>query len=112
MNSGNLKPFKAGESRAVEAGRKGGVASGIARRERVRDLLFAELDKDHMVSKTDEFGNFSLDFSEVSAGYSRRVAMVKKLVSMAVQGDLKAVRLVLELTEGEDVEAGKAGPEA
>lgn len=112
MNSGNLKPFKAGESRAVEAGRKGGVASGIARRERVRELLLAELDKDHMVSKTDEDGLFVLDFSEKPAGYSRRVAMVKKLVSMAVQGDLKAMKLVLELTEGEDVEAGKAGPEA
>ncbi len=104
MNDQNLKPFKAGEARSRDAGQKGGVASGVARRERVRDLLLAELDKDHMVSKADEDGMFSLDFRKVSAGYSRRVAMVKKLVHLATQGDLKAMRLVLELTEGDDAE--------
>ena len=45
MNDQNLKPFKAGEARSRDAGQKGGVASGVARRERVRDLLLAELDK-------------------------------------------------------------------
>lgn len=104
MNDQNLQPFRAGEARAVEAGKKGGVASGVSRRERVRDLLLAELDKDHMVRKAGEDGLFSLDFREVSAGYSRRVAMVKKLVSMATHGDLKAMKLVLDLTEGDDAE--------
>ena len=47
MNSQNLKPFKAGESRAVEAGQKGGVGSGVAREERTRALLRAERDREH-----------------------------------------------------------------
>lgn len=112
MNNENLKSFAKGESRAVEAGRKGGVASGVARRERVRDLLLAELDGDHMICKADEDGLFSLDNRMVPSGHSRRVAMVKRLVSMAVQGDLKAMRMVLDLTEGDGAEAGDRDLEA
>lgn len=112
MNDQNLKPFKTGEARAVEAGRKGGIASGEVRRESTRALLLAELDKPHMVSNTDEDGMFTLDFSEKPAGYSRRVAMVKRLVSMAVLGDLKAVKLVLDLTEGDGAGAGDPSLEA
>lgn len=102
MNDQNLKPFKAGESRAVEAGRKGGVASGEARRESTRALLLAELDREHTYTPAMEDGSFSFDFTEKPAGYSRRVAMVKKLVGMAVNGDLKAVKMVIDLTEGGD----------
>lgn len=102
MNDQNLKPFRAGESRAVEAGQKGGVASGVARKERTRALLLAELDREHTYTPAMEDGSFSFDFTEKPAGYSRRVAMVKKLVSMAVGGDLKAVKMVIDLTEGGD----------
>lgn len=102
MNDQNLKPFRAGEARAVEAGKKGGVASGEARRESTRALLLAELDREHTYTPAAEDGMFSLDFSEKPAGYSRRVAMVKRLVSMAVGGDLKAVKMVLDLTEGDE----------
>ncbi len=105
----NLTPFQKGEQRAVEAGRKGGVASGEARRESTRALLLAELDKEHTCTPASEDGVFSLDFREVPAGYSRRVAMVKRLVSMAVGGDLRAVKMVIDITEGEDGEdAGAA----
>lgn len=102
MNSQNLQPFKAGEARARDAGQKGGVASGVARKERTRALLLAELDREHTYTPAMEDGSFSFDFTEKPAGYSRRVAMVKKLVSMAVGGDLKAVKMVIDLTEGGD----------
>lgn len=110
MNDSNLTPFRAGETRAVEAGRKGGVASGEARRESTRALLLAELDREHTYTPAMEDGSLSFDFSEKPAGYSRRVAMVKKLVSMAVLGDLKAVKMVIDLTEGDG--AGDAPLEA
>ncbi len=112
MNDSNLTPFKAGDARAVEAGRKGGIASGEARRESTRALLLAELGKEHTYTPAMEDGSFSFDFTEKPAGYSRRVAMVKKLVSMAVQGDLKAVKMVIDLTEGDDAGAGNIPPEA
>lgn len=112
MNDSNLTPFKAGEARTVEAGRKGGIASGEARRESTRALLLAELDKEHTYTPAMEDGSFSFDFTEKPAGYSRRVAMVKKLVSMAVLGDLKAVKMVIDLTEGDDAGAGNIPLEA
>lgn len=108
MNAENLKPFKAGESRAVEAGRKGGIASGESRRETTRALLLAELDREHTYTPAMEDGSFSFDFTEKPAGFSRRVAMVRKLVSMAVGGDLKAVKMVIDLTEGGDDAAVEA----
>ena len=109
MNEQNLQPFKAGDARTVEAGRKGGVASGVARRESTRALLLAELDREHTYMPAAEDGGlFSMDFTEKPAGYSRRVAMVKRLVSMAVNGDLKAVKMVLDLTEGGEDAAAEA----
>ena len=103
MNAENLKPFKAGESRAVEAGQKGGIASGKARRERMKELLLAELDREHISIPAHEAGaKFALDFTEKPAGYSRRAAMVKRLVTMAVNGDLKAMKMVFDLTEGDE----------
>ena len=108
MNEQNLKPFKAGEARAVEAGQKGGVASGVARRERMRALLLAELDAQAMTLSAppsdDPFSleNFCAKATVVPAGYSRRAAIVKELVNMAERGDIKAIKLVFDLAEGDD----------
>lgn len=108
MNAENLQPFAKGESRAVEAGRKGGVASGVARRERMRALLLAELDAQAMTLSAphsdDPFSleNFYAKATVVPAGYSRRAAIVKELVNMAERGDIKAIKLVFDLAEGDD----------
>lgn len=96
MNESNLKSFQKGEERARKAGRKGGVASGEARRERVRDLLQAELDREHE------------NMLGAGMGLSRRAKMVQKLVDKAASGDMKALQLVLKLT-GEDGAESDAG---
>lgn len=108
MNAENLKPFAKGEPRAVEAGQKGGVASGKARRERMKALLLAELDCEATtISAPSGDDPFSLEnmFHKsryVPAGYTRRAAIVKELVNMAERGDIKAIKLVFDLTEGGD----------
>lgn len=107
MNDQNLKPFKAGESRAVEAGKKGGVASGVARRERFRQLLLHELDCEatrYVPPQKDDLGLTMLgdDGHYEPAGYSVRASMVKALVAKAEAGDLKALALVMTLDEAED----------
>ena len=91
--SGNLKPFRKGEARAVELGRKGGVASGISKRTTISELLKAELDKEDQTAGV--YGN-------EPRGCSRRAAMVKGLVDRAVGGDPRAIMLVLQLERMED----------
>lgn len=90
----NLKPFRKGEERARDAGRKGGIASGISRRESLRELLLAELDQEH----TGLFG---------SCGYSHRAAIAKALVEKAAGGDMRAVNLILQI-EGDAQSVGEA----
>ena len=107
MNDQNLKPFKAGESRAVEAGRKGGVASGVARRERFRQLLVAELDAEaqKFIPPSDDILDINSIFDKghyEAAGFSVRASLVKALVAKAQAGDMKALALVMTLDEAED----------
>lgn len=103
----NLRPFQKGEGRAKEAGRKGGIASGEAKRERFRQLLLAELDGEAKVfipppsipmSAEDilDEGHYE------AAGYSVRASLAKALIAKAQEGDLKALDMVLRLTEGGD----------
>ena len=104
----NLRPFKAGEDRAKEAGRKGGIASGEAKRERFRQLLLAELDGEAKVfiPPKDDFPSLESIFDKghyEPAGYSVRASLAKALIAKAEAGDLKALGMVLRLTEGEDM---------
>ena len=106
----NLRPFQKGECRAKEAGRKGGIASGEAKRERFRQLLLAELDSEaqrFIPPQKDELGLTMLgdDGHCEPAGYSVRAKLAKALVAKAEAGDLKALDMVLRLTEGEEAEA-------
>ncbi len=111
----NLIPFKPGEQRAKEAGRKGGIASGEAKKERFRALLLAELDGEatkYVPPQKNELG-LTMLFDEghyEPAGYTVRAKLAKALIAKAQEGDLKALALVLKLTEGEGVddEAGDA----
>lgn len=111
----NLTPFKPGEQRAKEAGRKGGIASGEAKRERFRQLLIAELDSEaqrFIPPQKDELGLTMLgdDGHCEPAGYTVRAKLAKTLIAKAQEGDLKALGMILRLTEGEgaDDEAGDA----
>jgi len=109
MNEQNLKPFKAGEDRAKEAGRKGGVASGESKREKFRTLLLGELDKDayiYVPPKKDDLGLTMIgDEGHMErAGYSKRAQLVKILIAKAQEGDLKALDMVLRLSEDEEPE--------
>lgn len=114
MNEQNLKPFKAGEDRAKEAGRRGGVASGEAKRERFRQLLLAELDAEatrRVPPQKDALGLTPLFEEErlEPAGYTVRAALAKALIAKAEAGDLKALDMVLRLTEaGDGEDAGAA----
>lgn len=106
----NLRPFRKGEGRAKEAGRKGGIASGEAKRERFRQLLLAELDGEAQVfiAPKDDFPSLGSIFDKghyEPAGYSVRAKLAKALIAKAEAGDLKALDMVLRLTEGEEAEA-------
>ena len=109
MNEQNLTPFKAGEARAVEAGRKGGVASGESKRAKFRTLLLGELDKEasiYIPPEEDDLGLTMIgDKGHIErAGYSKRAQLAKMLVGKALEGDLKALDMVLRLTESEEGE--------
>jgi len=96
MNSENLTPFGKGEDRAKAAGRKGGVASGKARRERFRELLLAELDRVETFAPA------------APKGMTRRAYLAQRLVNAAAMGNLKALQLVLKLTGEDGAEAEEA----
>ena len=114
MNKENLTPFQKGEQRAVEAGRRGGVASGEAKRERFRQLLLAELDKPAQVwipPQKDDLGLTMIgdDGHYEDAAFSVRASLAKALIAKAREGDLKALDTVLRLTEaGDGEDAGAA----
>lgn len=114
----NLTPFQPGEQRAVEAGRKGGIASGEAKRERFKALLLAELDAPatrYVPPQKDEYGLIPLDDEGhyETCNFTVRAKLAKTLIAKAQEGDLKALALVLRLSEGEGVEDGEdAGEEA
>ena len=90
-NEQNLKPFTSDQSRekAVENGRKGGVASGEARR-RKRDLRLALemlLEKEY----TDKKGNVATGAEAIST----------KLFEQAMKGNVKAFETIRS-TVGQD----------
>ena len=78
----NLKPVQS-TAEARERGRRGGIASGEARRKK-RDLRFALL---ALMETTDDTG---------STGTERLAAALFK---KALEGDVKAIAMVQELTE-------------
>lgn len=84
-NEKNLKPFDTlteSEQRAIA--KKGGKASGEARRERkeMRELMTAALD-----------GNVKVDGKQVSA----KEALAQRLIVDALNGDLHAIKYIIEL---------------
>lgn len=86
MNNENLKPIHQSHDEATRNGRKGGIASGKARRERRR--FYHELE---------------LALNQTTIAPDGRVVTLKELgaINLALlfaSGDLKAIQLVLEIT--------------
>jgi len=99
-NEKNLKPFTSKE--ASENGRKGGIASGKAKRQK---KLFKQLMNSYLESEESNLDNWN----ELSmAGFepeeiTNKAVIIKRLVDQAKTGDVQAVKLVLSIV-GEDVQ--------
>lgn len=91
MNAKNLIPFT--RQSAKENGAKGGKASGEAKRERKRiKEIIAELTEQEASNTDTMFANYKLDF------YTNAAVVAMKLIDKAKGGDIKAIRLLLELS--------------
>lgn len=78
----NLKPVRS-ENEARELGKKGGIASGIARREKRDMAYFARLMLDEVI--TDKKGN------ELPTRYAMLKSMLKKVLK---DGDVQAFKTI------------------
>ena len=90
MNEKNLKPFT--KQNAKANGAKGGRASGESKRERKRiKELIAELMEQDAPATDTMFTDYKLDF------YTNAAIIAMKLIDRAKSGDVKALRLLLEI---------------
>lgn len=98
---GKNTQFKSG-AEAAENGRKGGIASGKAKRQK---KLFKQLMNSYLESEESNLDNWN----ELSiAGFepeeiTNKAVIIKRLVDQAKTGDVQAVKLVLSIV-GEDVQ--------
>ena len=85
-NEKNLEPFQPGSEKAKENGKKGGVASGIARRENkaLREIIQQALER---VEENEE--------NPEKLTLMERAALAQ--VRNAVNGDLKAFEMVMRI---------------
>ena len=99
MNNGNLKPFKRGNN-ARENGAKGGKKSGEAKREkkRIKDFITDFLDMEAPATDT-MLEEYNLDY------YTNAAVIALRLTNKAKRGDIRAVKLLLEITG--ELEQGK-----
>lgn len=85
-NEKNLEPYKPGSKKAAENGKKGGIASGVARREnaKLREIVQQALERIEECEENPE----KLTLME-------RAALAQ--VRAAVNGDLKAFEMVMRI---------------
>ena len=97
MNGENLRALSTSEAR--EIGRKGGIASGAARRERkqLKDAAQAILS---MPMKKGELGAFDCLTEARSANVTVADRIILEQVSNALEGDTKAARFLADITGG------------
>jgi len=99
-NEQNLKPIKLTHEEAVKNGQKGGIASGVARRERKRMKEYTEYVLDLPVSnkkKTNKLANMGIDADSID----NEMLLIVGLIEKAQSGDVAAVREVRSII-GED----------
>lgn len=94
MNRQNLTQFTT--ENAKEMGSKGGKKSGEARR---KNKIITDLLRDVLTKETNDMCNFTLLYNCGYEGNAANAAAVAcALVDKASRGDVKAIRLILELT--------------
>ena len=100
-NEANLKPVRSKEE-AREKGRRGGIASGEARRRKasIREALQVYLAEPHK----DFYGH------DTGRNFAEQAAF--RLADKAAHGDLKAIAMLLKLEEPEQQKVDPAGEEA
>ena len=112
-NEENLKIIRT-ESEAREKGRKGGIASGKARREKkaIKDIVELVLKmplKDGKKTSVDRIKSLA---SANGQNISVQEALVLKTTQKALQGDIKALRLLLEMAGQSPTQDGYGGEPA
>lgn len=102
MNEQNLTPVKS-TSEARERGRNGGIASGKARREKkaIKDIVELVLQMPLQNGKKTSVESIKNLASAKGQNISVQEALVLKLTQKALSGDIKALRLLLEMA-GQD----------
>lgn len=101
-NEENLKIIRT-ENEAREKGRKGGIASGKARREKkaIKDIVEIVLQMPLQNGKKTSVESIKNLASAKGQNISVQEALVLKLTQKALSGDIKALRLLLEMA-GQD----------
>ena len=108
-NEENLIPFTSEQSReeAKKNGRKGGIASGISRRQNA-DLRKRLREIANMPLNEGEIKDIQTLADAKGANLSIADALVVKLVTMALSGNIKAMNKVTELLGNDPTEAQEA----
>lgn len=97
MNN-NLKPFEKGSKRAIENGKKGGLASAEVRKEKkvfkevVKELLNQDIAEGEKADLIEMYPY--LDIESVSM----RTLIINKQIRKAIEGDTKACEFILNLS--------------
>ncbi len=95
MNENNLKTLTSNEAR--EIGRKGGIASGIARREKKQFREAAKAILNMPISKGDIDDYESLDMA-LNSNVSVLEGIIIKQTAKALSGDTAAARFLLDIS--------------
>lgn len=94
----NLKPYEAGESRAIENGKKGGLKSGEARKKQkhLKQMLQIMLDSK---APPEEKAKLLREFNELeSEDITYRALIIYKQMEKALAGDTKAAAFIAKIS--------------
>ena len=105
--------FKAGEKQ-VEIARKGGIASGEAKRQKkaMKDIVELVLQMPLQEGKKANVESIKSLASANGKNISVQEALVLKLTQKALKGDIKALRLLLEMAGQNPTQDGYGGEPA
>ena len=108
-NEENLIPFTSDQSReeAVKNGRKGGIASGIARRQNA-DLRKRLKEIVNMALRDGKIDDITTLADAKNANLSIADALLVKLVLMALNGNVKAMNTLMGMLGNDPTEAQEA----
>jgi hypothetical protein len=108
-NEENLVPFTSEQSReeAVKNGRKGGIASGVARRQKA-DLRKRLRELVDMPLRAGDIDDIKTLADAKNANLSISDALLAKLVVMALGGNIKAMNTLMGMLGNDPTEAPEA----